>query len=286
MKLRVRAEESLKKSQLPPRMAARGSCVLLLSMPRHHHLTDAEVSDISRRKAFLDEMERSAALTDRPRFQPHIHHAIPDFKQLQLDFETTLTLKKQSRPVTTPHPFSITDSKAKADAASRIAKVVVVLTLHCVVFSHCKTTQDIEHDEATLRETRWPFTAPRTAPKARPYGPLGQSIVSVSKAAAEPTTALTRSVELRHATIRKALQQRESDQQIEAQLKTQRLERDQQLARAIAAKSSSNDHSARLQASTELKVQKRKVRFVPQTAVITSLLLLTNDLLYGRRSWP
>ena len=127
------------------------------------------------------------------------------------------------------------------------------------IYSHRKTTQEIERDEATLRETRWPFSAPRSAPKARPYGPLGQSIVSVSKAAAEPTSALTRSVELRHATIRKTLQQRESDQQIEAQLKTQKLERDRQLAREIAEKASANDHSARLQATTELKLQKRKV---------------------------
>ena len=124
MKLRVRAEESLKKSQLPPRMAARGLCkVYFLLFIDNYSQKDAEFNDISRRKAFLDEMERSAALTDKPKFQPQIHHSVPDFKQLQADFETTLTLKKQSRPKTTPKPFSITDAKGKSDAAARLAKV-------------------------------------------------------------------------------------------------------------------------------------------------------------------
>ena len=124
MKLRVRAEESLKKSQLPPRMAARGLCkVYFLLFIDNYSQKDAEFNDISRRKAFLDEMERSAALTDKPKFQPQIHHSVPDFKQLQADFETTLTLKKQSRPKTTPKPFSITDAKGKSGAAARLAKV-------------------------------------------------------------------------------------------------------------------------------------------------------------------
>eukprot|EP00041_Stephanoeca_diplocostata_P006013 m.73296 g.73296 ORF g.73296 m.73296 type:complete len:501 (+) comp16122_c0_seq1:148-1650(+) len=126
---------------------------------------------------------RRTCVAPRPSFQPQINRCIPDYAKQEKEFHQKLTAQKQQRPPTKPKPFNFRTERLVPSTKNRVAL-------------------DIEMDEMTLPETRWPFLNTRTKAPAHPLGPKAKAFLSLGQAASAPPPKSTHSVELRDAAVR------------------------------------------------------------------------------------
>ena len=125
IRMKMRSEELLKTSTLPPNMKARGQDY---------------VEGKSRQKMYA-ERARKAGLTNEHKFKPRVNQDMPDFEELHKQFSKEMERRKYSKEATVVKPFSLRTEKIPSKKS--------------------KVYEDIEKDESTLKEYRWPYMTPR-----------------------------------------------------------------------------------------------------------------------------
>ena len=125
IRIKMRAEETLAKSSLPPSMKVKG---------RHYTVGNL-------RYQLLKDREERAFLTREHHFHPRVNQSVPNFEKLQDQFNREMAALKHENQTTTVEPFYLR------------TQMIPSRKQHIL--------DDIEHDKGTLSETRWPFSLPR-----------------------------------------------------------------------------------------------------------------------------
>ena len=136
-------------------------------------------------------------------FHPAVNKSVPDFSHSQMSLQKELSERKATKRSTVVEPFYLRASKDP----SRLDKV----------------RHDIMVDEATLPETRWPFTGPR-----RKVYPLPQRPKSA------PSYQKTEATKLREAATREKLDAMITKELREKEEKRKKLQREQQLRKELS----------------------------------------------------
>ncbi|XP_032646359.1 protein FAM161A isoform X3 [Chelonoidis abingdonii] len=79
--------------------------------------------------------------------KPRIKSRVPDFETLHQKFQTRLLKQKHVKHITVCEPFNLRTPRIPSNKG--------------------KILQDIQADEETLKETRWPYASPRCKPRMR-----------------------------------------------------------------------------------------------------------------------
>lgn len=87
-----------------------------------------------------------------------VNHEVPDYDDLYLQFQKELARRKNERDGTVVKPFNLQTNNLRS--------------------SREKILNDIDHDEQTLKENRWPFQNPRATPR-KSLGHLSTSLDSI-----------------------------------------------------------------------------------------------------------
>eukprot|EP01135_Chromosphaera_perkinsii_P001282 Nk52_evm9s164 gene=Nk52_evmTU9s164 len=131
VKVKLRAEESLKKASLPKRMQLDKYC------------------DGKERCKMQKIKEKNAFISEEHKFRPEINRDIPDFESLQAQFEKALMRRKRNqKPLTVVDPYFLRTTYIP----SRKERVF----------------EDMVKDETFLPENRWPFLDSRTKRMSNP----------------------------------------------------------------------------------------------------------------------
>ena len=131
VRIKLRAEEQLKKSSLPKRMQLDKYC------------------DGKERSEMLKKKEKKAFISKEHKFTPAINREVPDFEALQAKFEKQLAKRKRNqKPLTVVDPYFLRTTYIP----SRKDRVY----------------EDMVKDETFLPETRWPFLDSRTKRMSNP----------------------------------------------------------------------------------------------------------------------
>ena len=125
IRMQIRAEEMMRKSKLPPNMSARGE-----------DYTNAK----DRQKKLATKLNK-AGFEDDYTFTPKVNSEVPDFDKMHRELHKTMANKKFIKEATVCKPFNLRSSKTS--------------NAQQMVFD------DIDRDESTLKENRWPFTNSR-----------------------------------------------------------------------------------------------------------------------------
>ncbi|XP_043917118.1 protein FAM161A [Protopterus annectens] len=112
---------------------------------------------------------RYASLSDNATFRPNINSKVPDFEMLHQKNQKQLMEKKNLKETTVCEPFTLCTSHI----LSRKDKIL----------------QDIEADEETLKETRWPYKSYRHPPGAHCSSPNYSPMASFDSRPARGTKA-------------------------------------------------------------------------------------------------
>ena len=98
IRMRMRAEEILASSRLPPNMESRG-----------RQYTDGRL-----RRKLMEKKAKKAFMTKEHKFKPQINPDVPDFDELQWQFEKELRRKKNQREPTVMEPFNLRTAQVAA----------------------------------------------------------------------------------------------------------------------------------------------------------------------------
>lgn len=166
---------------------------------------------------------RRQAEPERYPFRPKINDRVPDYDKLAAEFENKLAGVRARRPTTQPHPFRFRSEQLPSSKGS------VLL--------------DARLDDATLPETRWPFTMGRAPLPRHPRGPQAKAYLALSEAAQVREPQTTRAAEVRAAAVRKRQQEHSAQREREAFRREQWRERGTRLQPAVVATCRANDTS-------------------------------------------
>ena len=103
IRMRMRAEEMSANSRLPPNMESRGR----------------EYTDGKLRRKLMEKREKKAFLTKEHKFKPQINPDIPDFDELQWQFDKELRRRKKEREPTVVEPFNLRTAHVSAVRKAR-----------------------------------------------------------------------------------------------------------------------------------------------------------------------
>jgi hypothetical protein len=187
-----RAQDTLMKSALPPRMEM------------------WEKTEGVKKKALLEEREKMAFLTEEHTFKPNIHTDVPDFQKLQQQFEAQLQKRKGAH-----QPVQAVGFNFRVDSMDSSEKI----------------REDINKDEETLPEMRWPYISKRVAPEK-------SQIDSTAPPTHAPKSTLTQ--ELRNQVVRKSLEERRIQEENVLRLEKERGSRQRAMKAKIQPKLTSN----------------------------------------------
>ncbi|XP_070576861.1 protein FAM161B-like [Ptychodera flava] len=126
IRIKMRAEEMLRQSQLPKNMQVRGK----------------EYTDGKLRHRLIQDRENRAFITREHKFKPNVNNEIPDYDEQYKKFHKKMSKKKYEKEATAVQPFNLRTSRIR----TRKDKIL----------------QDMEEDEKKLKEQRWPFTSTRS----------------------------------------------------------------------------------------------------------------------------
>ncbi|XP_033120988.1 protein FAM161A-like [Anneissia japonica] len=129
IRIKMRAEELLRQSALPPNMQVKGK----------------EYTDGKMRQKMYKKREKNAFITSEHKFRPNINGDVPDYEELHWKFKMKLDKEKQVKEPTVVEPFNLRTARipSKKD----------------------KVLMDITKDEETLTEQRWPYLSSRSSVK-------------------------------------------------------------------------------------------------------------------------
>ena len=140
IKVRMRAQETLARSSLPPNMNAKGR----------------EYTEGKLRRKLLKEKEKKAFMTKEHKFHPQINPDVPDFDELQRQFEKDLQKKKKEIHPTVMEPFNLRTAHTSGACKSR-----------------CSRSMDYSADSTVLRSrsaSRERPSSARSTPDVLPHG--------------------------------------------------------------------------------------------------------------------
>lgn len=86
----------------------------------------------------------------KDKFRPKVNHEVPDYDELYKQFQKELARRKYEKETTVTKPFKLNT----CNIASTKGKIL----------------KDIERDEETMRENRWPFKSSRATPRSSRLG--------------------------------------------------------------------------------------------------------------------
>ncbi|XP_078676318.1 protein FAM161A-like [Branchiostoma floridae x Branchiostoma belcheri] len=198
IKKKMRAEELMRSASLPPSMQAR---------------ENAKKAD-SYNRFLYSKRPKSAGYS----FKPKIRHSVPDFDQIHKKLQWELGQKRRAKEATVAEPFNLRTSRIPSN-------------------TH-KIYEDIERDQQSLKENRWPFKAPRSRPLSSP-GRLSTSMDSIPAATTESTRKRT-------AAVRASLMEREMEEQEWRMREKQKRQKEKEIRKSLAAKARANDQSLAL----------------------------------------
>eukprot|EP00058_Branchiostoma_floridae_P027991 XP_002613482.1 hypothetical protein BRAFLDRAFT_119845 [Branchiostoma floridae] len=151
-------------------------------------------------------------------FKPKIRHSVPDFDHIHKKLQWELGQKRRAKEATVQQPFNLRTSSIPSKAH--------------------KIYEDIERDQQSMKENRWPFRAPRSRPLSSP-GRLSTSMDSIPAATTESTRKRTQAV-------RASLMEREMYEQEERMRERQKRLKEKEIRKSLAAKARANDQSLAL----------------------------------------
>ncbi|XP_071962142.1 protein FAM161A-like [Antedon mediterranea] len=130
IRIKMRAEELLRQSSLPPNMQIKGK----------------EYTDGKMRQKMYKKRAKNAFLTDEHKFHPNINGGdVPDYEELHWKFKLKLDREKQVKEPTVVEPFNLRTARIPSKKE--------------------KILEDISKDEETLTEQRWPYMSSRSSMK-------------------------------------------------------------------------------------------------------------------------
>ena len=106
IKVRMRAQEMLASSSLPPNMSARGR----------------EYTVGKLRRKLLKEKEKKAFMTKEHKFRPQINPDVPDFDELHWQFEKEMRTKKKEIRPTVMEPFNLRTAHTSGARKTRCSR--------------------------------------------------------------------------------------------------------------------------------------------------------------------
>ena len=137
IRMQMRSEELMRSSSLPPNMSARGK----------------DYTDGKSRQKLYAERARKAGITVDHKFKPRINDTVPEFEDMHRNFQRKMTMMKNHKEATVCKPFNLRTSQVAA--------------------ARRKIYEDIERDEESLKENRWPFQSSQARPLSRSHGVTG-----------------------------------------------------------------------------------------------------------------
>ena len=126
IRMEMRSRDLLKKSSLPPNMAARGQ----------------DYFEGKSRQKTNAKRAKKAGIRAKHSFQPKVNDDMPDFDEMHRKFLNELGRRKGEKEATVCKPFNLRTSRIPSTKQ--------------------KIYEDIERDEEELRENRWPFQSSRS----------------------------------------------------------------------------------------------------------------------------
>ncbi|CAH1792580.1 unnamed protein product [Owenia fusiformis] len=202
IRVKMRAEEMLRASKLPPNMEARSK----------------EITVGKLRKKLYAERAKKAHMTTEHKFRPKINPDIPDFEEQHRRMQYDIAYQKQQKEATVCKPFKLRTSQipSKKD----------------------KIYEDMMRDEETLRENRWPYQNPRARPStSQEWSPASMMSTSLDSIPAK----FTHTAELR-ASHSKGILKKTVDKEIEElERERKRRHKEAKLRRQVAEKAIAND---------------------------------------------
>lgn len=178
----------------------------------------------SRARSYSQNRRKEREETATRPFHPAVNRSVPNFGRSQMSLQKELSQKKATKHSTVVEPFYLQTGKDPS--------------------SLDKVRHDIMVDEATLPETRWPFTGPRRKVYSLPQRP--QSAPSYQK---------TEATKLREAATREKLDAVIAQDAREEEERRKKLQREQQLRRELSQHVSNyNDTERRLEETTRDKM--------------------------------
>ncbi|XP_039384216.1 protein FAM161A isoform X1 [Mauremys reevesii] len=149
--------------------------------------------------------------------KPRIKSRVPDFETLHQKFQNRLLKQKHVKHITVCEPFNLRTPRIPSNKG--------------------KILQDIQTDEETLKETRWPYASPRCKPRMRcssaNSSPLGRE--------ESKSPRITESTKRRIQAIRKSLEEKRKLEEEQKRIRAKQKQRVKKLQKLITTRAEAND---------------------------------------------
>ncbi|XP_044864332.1 LOW QUALITY PROTEIN: protein FAM161A [Mauremys mutica] len=163
-----------------------------------------------------------------------IKSRVPDFETLHQKFQNRLLKQKHVKHITVCEPFNL-----RTHVSSNKGKIL----------------QDIQTDEETLKETRWPYASPRCKPRMRcssaNSSPLGRE--------ESKSPRITESTKRRIQAIRKSLEEKRKLEEEQKRIRAKQKQRVKNLQKLITTRAEANDPHQSL-----ARMSKSKLKIIRQ----------------------
>ncbi|XP_074920540.1 protein FAM161A isoform X2 [Chelonoidis abingdonii] len=149
--------------------------------------------------------------------KPRIKSRVPDFETLHQKFQTRLLKQKHVKHITVCEPFNLRTPRIPSNKG--------------------KILQDIQADEETLKETRWPYASPRCKPRMRCSSANSSSLGHEES----KSPRITESTKRRIQAIRKSLEEKRKLEEEQKRIRTKQKQRVKKLQKLITTRAEAND---------------------------------------------
>ncbi|XP_032237239.2 protein FAM161B [Nematostella vectensis] len=232
IKNRMRSEEMLASSRLPMNMESRG---------RHYNIGKL-------RSKQQKEKEKKAFMTKEHTFRPNINPDVPDFDELQRQFEKEMRRKKREKEPTVVEPFQLRTAHL---SAARLSKSTQSLDrgLRGSRSQSRERPSSARARDRPRERSRDSCSSARSSSRERP---LSAMLSSSWDTLPFGTTEATR---MREGRIRESLKERRAREQAELKEELQRQKKLKSMRPHVARKVMANDSSWQLKKTSDVKIK-------------------------------
>ena len=172
-------------------------------------------------------------------FRPQVNEGIPDYDADAAKFERTRVKHHAVRKSTKQKPFNFRSEQLPAKSLDKVKL-------------------DIAMDQQRLKETRWPFKAPRTKATPPKFGPQAKAYVSLGKAAGAQVPRSTRATRMRVEAVRQSTQAAADAEMREKSRQTIKATKAHRHQRAVVLTARANDKTMELANARDSKTKAEK----------------------------
>eukprot|EP00794_Sanderia_malayensis_P019971 gene19971-21926_t len=227
IKIKMRSQETLAKSSLPPNMRARGERYTMNT--RYQGKTSKE------------KQSKASHSTKSETFRPEINHEIPDYESLHRKFEQELQRKRRQATPTVCEPFSL--HTGKVPSRSRLS--------HSEGMNGGLGGEDLK----CLQKSTPEYKSYAKKDYRRPTPTRRSTSFNDSGSDDAPPFALTETARRRLSKAEQSLTDRARTEDAERKQAEQRRRRENEIRKQVARKSASNDLKSILQQQSKEKLQ-------------------------------